>query len=190
MCTPSWIWVVTKNLLNSTSSALHVVKWALKERVSYWRWQLFPDVECTNGRRAMWPNLRSEDRRALGSVFPPFNKAVRQTSVGELDPAANGRSFVERKRRICIATFYCKVNSYNSIDFSLPWISFYSICPLLFCSFLFLFLFSLSLFLSSYVCIFHFFLVFFSSLFLPSTVSFVFNLISFFLFFISHLFIL
>jgi hypothetical protein len=49
----------------------------------------------------VWPNLWSEDLRAVCTVFPPFNKAVRQTSVGELDSAANGGRGVERKRSVC-----------------------------------------------------------------------------------------
>ena len=112
----------------------------------------------------MWPNLRSQDRHALGSVFPPFNKAVRQTSVGELDPAANGRRFMERKRRICTATVLLQNDfalQYGKEHLRILYIpvltfsscfSFYSRCPLLFYLFLFLFLCSLTLFLSSYIC--------------------------------------
>jgi hypothetical protein len=39
-------------------------------------------------------------RRALGAVFPPFNKVLGQTSVGELDPAAKGPRVLIQKRSI------------------------------------------------------------------------------------------
>jgi hypothetical protein len=144
----------------------------------------------------VWPNLRSEDRRALGSVFPPFNKAVRQTPVGELDPAANGRSFVERKRRICRETVL--LQSEFALQYVQQNLRRQHIIILIFLFLIFL-LFHLSSFiLFIHLCVFVYFItisfflcllfpflplilssVFVSSLFLHSTVSFVFNLISF-----------
>lgn len=39
-------------------------------------------------------------RRVLGAVFPPFNKVLGPTSVGELDPAGSGRRVLTQKRSI------------------------------------------------------------------------------------------